>query len=148
VKPEVEETLYMNQKPSQAQIDYTRRSYYVGIVAVIVAAVGIIVSYHIGKQSRAFPVEPNRLVSQETTPTPSPSPVFTPASVVPSPTPSPSPTPKVETGQRKPTRRGKAHQGKQVIGPCYLLNEDESYASDEEGNRIEVDCETGENIEP
>lgn len=122
-------------KPSQAQIDYTKRSYYVGIIAVIVAVTGIYVSYHLGQQSK-FTVEPQKLVSQqEVVPTPSPVPIV--VALPPSPTPSPSPTPKVAK-QRKPRRS--IPQEELIEGPCYTDGEG--------GEEILVDCETGEEIEP
>jgi hypothetical protein len=129
-------------KPSLTQVDYTKRSYYVGIIAVIVAVAGIYVSYHLGQQSKSIVVSPTvesqKLVSQQESVNHTSVPP--PAIVV------PSPTPTVET-KRKPTKQVKPLQ-KPGDGRCYLTDEHGNYEADEEGYRIEVDCETGENIDP
>jgi hypothetical protein len=129
--------------PSQRpQVDYTRRSYYVAIISVIVAIViavfSIAASYHIAQQSSKPTAEDRKLVSQqEAMPSPVSTPVPTPASVASSPLVSPSPSPKVEAKQRKP-RKSSPPREEVVEGPCYIEGK---------GGQEEVDCETGEYID-
>lgn len=134
----------MSRNASQSkQVDYTKRSYYTALIALVAAFVGVSIAYLAWQHPKSHS-EPNRLVTQEATPTPTPTPVLTPT---PSPSPTSSPTPDVEAGKRKPTKKPRTNQAR-TDNRCYLLNEDGSYAGDEEGYRIEVDCETGEEIQP
>ncbi|MDQ3816136.1 MAG: hypothetical protein M3362_00410 [Acidobacteriota bacterium] len=129
----------MSRNASQPnQGGYVKAGFYVALVTLIVTFVGVSIAY-LAWQYPKSPFEPNKLVAKEATPTPTP--VLTPT-----PIPIPSPTPNTETSKRKPTKKHRPQEP--ADDRCYLQDEEGNYVADEEGYRIEVDCETGEEIQP
>jgi len=104
------------------------------------AFAGVCLAY-LAWQYPKSPFEQNRFVAKETTPTPTPTPTLTPT-----PTPSPSATPKVKAKQRKVARGANPHQQPQQER-CYKTDENGNILYDKGGYEMEVDCETGEDID-